>query len=137
MGTVYAEIKLENYSDVALCAQGIIKEDEVRSITVTSVVDTGAASLVINEEQRKTLGLDIMEERNARVADGRWVFCRITEGVKVHWKDRWMLCSAMVIPGADEVLLGAIPLEAMDLVISPARQELAGAHGDEVKFSVL
>jgi clan AA aspartic protease len=137
MGAVHAEIKLENYNDVVLCTQGIIKEHDVRTITVTSLVDTGAASLVINEEQRKALGLGIMEQRKARVADGRWVFCQITEGVKIHWKDRWMLCPAMVIPSADEVLLGAIPLEGMDLIISPAKQELVGAHGDEIRFMVL
>jgi hypothetical protein len=37
-----------------------------------------------------------------------------------------------VLPGAEEVLLGAIPLEDMDLIVNPARQELTGAHGDEV-----
>jgi hypothetical protein len=37
-----------------------------------------------------------------------------------------------VVPDAEEVLLGAIPLEDMDLIVYPARQELIGAHGDEV-----
>jgi hypothetical protein len=27
--------------------------------------------------------------------------------------------------------LGVIPLEDMDLVVDPVKQELAGAHGDE------
>ena len=136
MGMVRAEITIKNYNDCSLHAQGIVKEEDVRSITVTALVDTRAASLVINEEQRQALGLGIMEERNARVADGRCVFCQVTEGVEVHWKNRWMMCPAMVIPNADTVLLGAIPLEGMDLVISPARQELVGAHGDEVQFMV-
>jgi hypothetical protein len=137
MGTVFAEIKLENAADVVRAGDGVLNEDEVRSITVTAIVDTGAASLVINEEQRQILGLGIMGERNARVADGRWVFCQITEDVKVHWKDRWALCSAMVIPNASDVLLGAIPLEFMDLIISPARQELVGAHGDRIEYMIL
>ena len=136
MGTVHAEITIKNYNDCSLHAQGIVKEEDIRSMTVMALVDTGAATLVINEEQRQILGLGIMEERNARVADGRWVFCQITGGVEIHWKDRSMLCNAMVIPNADTVLLGAIPLEGMDLIISPARQELVGAHGDEVKFMV-
>jgi hypothetical protein len=29
-------------------------------------------------------------------------------------------------------VLGAIPLEDMDLIVDPKRQELIGAHGDEV-----
>jgi hypothetical protein len=39
---------------------------------------------------------------------------------------------AIVLQGAGEVLLGAIPLEDMDLIVDPARRELTGAHGDEV-----
>jgi hypothetical protein len=31
-----------------------------------------------------------------------------------------------------EVLLGALPLEDMDLIVDPARQEITGAHGDEI-----
>ena len=136
MGAV-AEIILENAADSAICKRGTIKGQEVRSVTVTAVVDTGAASLVINEQLCQTLGLGIIEERKARVADGRWVFCKITEAVEVHWKDRQTACSAIVIPGAENVLLGAIPLEGMDLMVNPVKQELAGVHGDEVEFLVL
>jgi hypothetical protein len=39
---------------------------------------------------------------------------------------------ALVMPGDGDVLLGAIPLEDMDLIVHPASQELRGAHGDEV-----
>jgi clan AA aspartic protease len=137
MGTVHAEITLKNAADSANCKREMLKEQEVRSITVTAVVDTGAASLVINEQLCQTLGLGIMDERKARVADGRWVFCKITEAVEVHWKDRLTLCQAMVIPGAETVLLGAIPLEGMDLMVNPGKQELAGVHGDEVLFMAL
>jgi hypothetical protein len=38
------------------------------------------------------------------------------------------------VPGAEEVLLGAIPLEGLDLMVDPTRQELTGAHGDEPLF---
>jgi hypothetical protein len=41
------------------------------------------------------------------------------------------VCEAIVLPHADEILLGAIPLEAMDLVIHPLKEELVGAHGDQ------
>jgi hypothetical protein len=36
------------------------------------------------------------------------------------------------MPGSGEVLLGAIPLEGMDLMVDPVNQTLAGIHGDEV-----
>jgi hypothetical protein len=38
----------------------------------------------------------------------------------------------LVLPGVQHVLLGALPLEDMDLVIHPKSQELVGAHGDEI-----
>ena len=52
--------------------------------------------------------------------------------MEVNWKDRSMVCQPLVIPGKGEVLLGAIPLEDMDLIVDPARQVLTGAHGDEI-----
>jgi hypothetical protein len=58
--------------------------------------------------------------------------CDITEPVEIHWQNRHSVCEAVVLPSASEVLLGAIPLEDMDLVIHPATQQLVGAHGDEV-----
>jgi hypothetical protein len=42
-----------------------------------------------------------------------------------------MTCEPWVLPGTDEVLLGAIPLEDMDLIVDPKNQKLVGAHGDE------
>jgi len=56
----------------------------------------------------------------------------MTDGVEVHWKNRHTLCSALVVPGADEILLGAIPMEGMDLIIHPRKEEIVGAHGDKV-----
>ena len=38
---------------------------------------------------------------------------------------------AVVVADAKKVLLGALPLEAMDLIVDPVRQTLVGAHGDE------
>jgi clan AA aspartic protease len=137
MGTVHAEITVKNAADLVSAKAGLIKEHEVRSITVTAVVDTGAASLVINEEQCQKLGLGIERERNVRVADGRQVFSKVTEPVRVEWKDRDASCNAVVIQGAEFVLLGAIPLEFMDLMVHPAKQELVGVHGDTVELMVL
>jgi clan AA aspartic protease len=136
MGTVYAEITIKNAGDVFCVKQGLIKEEDIRSITITSKVDTGASELVINEELCEKLGLFVVDERKARVADGRWVFCKLAHGVEIHWKDRYALCGAMVLPGSVNVLLGAVPLEVMDLIVDPGKQELVGRHGDEVVMEV-
>ena len=58
MGAVYEDITLKNVFDEANARNGLIREDEVRSLTVKAIVDTGASTIVINEEQRQKLGLE-------------------------------------------------------------------------------
>ena len=137
MGMIKAEITLKNVHDQAGLREGRLKEQEVRSVTVNSVVDTGAASLVIDEELRQKLGLGITEEKVMKLADGGRVACKITEAVDIWWKDRHWACPAVVLPKVETVLLGAIPLEGMDLMINPKTQELAGVHGDVVEYMAL
>jgi clan AA aspartic protease len=132
MGTVYAEITLRNAGDIAKAQGGVRQEQEVHQTTVTALVDTGAGTLVINEEVCQKLGLKIKALRNATFANNMKQVCKITEPVEIRWKERDTACRAMVVPGSDEVLLGAIPLEDMDLIVDPARRELTGAHGDEI-----
>jgi clan AA aspartic protease len=132
VGTVYAEITLKNAGDVIKARDGIIPAKEVRRALVRALVDTGAGTLVINEAVRRQLGLEIRGPRSAELADGAKRAYQVTEPVEIQWKDRDTTCRALVLPGAGDVLLGAIPLEDMDLIIDPGRRELAGAHGDEV-----
>jgi clan AA aspartic protease len=132
MGTVYAEIVLKNATDVGAVQRGYMAEKDVRQCAVRALVDTGAGTLVINEEVRRQLGLEIKGLRGAYLADGLRQICRVTEPVEIHWNNRDTACPALLLPGAEEVLLGAIPLEDMDLIVDPAGQELRGAHGDEV-----
>jgi clan AA aspartic protease len=132
MGTVYAEITLKNTGDSIKARDGILASEKVRRTTVRALVDTGARTLVINETVRQKLGLHIKGLRRAELADGARQVYQVTEPVEVQWKDRESTCRDLVLPGAGEVLLGAIPLEDMDLIVDPAGQELKGAHGDEV-----
>jgi len=137
MGTVFAKITLKNMVNVVSAKKGLISEKDIQTMTVTAVVDTGAASLVINEEQFQKLGLGVALERYARVADGRRVLCKVTDPVEVHWKNRRTSCEAMVVPGAKAVLLGAIALEGMDLMVNPVDLELVGVHGNEEEYLAL
>jgi predicted aspartyl protease len=65
MGYFMEEITLENVIDRGLANRGYIKEAEVRSLTVQAMPDTGAWTLVINEEIRQKLGLDIEGSSNS------------------------------------------------------------------------
>jgi len=137
MGTTFAEITLKNVFDEKKAREGLIDEKDVRSVTVQAIVDTGAMSLVINEELQEKLGLDVIKRKFAQIANGQRVPCDIAETVQINWKDRCSSLNAVVIPGAKAVLLGAIPLEDMDLMVNPVTQELVGAHGDSVECFAL
>ena len=132
MGLVHAEITLKNAFDVRGSTRGIIGEAEIRQVTVQAMVDTGAGTLVINEAIRQKLGLAITGKRFAVLADGSRQEYPVTEPIDVHWKNRETSCRALVLSAGQNVLLGAIPLEDMDLIVDPTQQQLTGAHGDEV-----
>jgi clan AA aspartic protease len=114
MGTFTEEITLENSADRLFAEHGYIKETESRVMKVQAMPDTGAWTLVINEEVCRQLGLAIKGETTSTLADGTRAQYKITAPVKIQWKDRSTELPSIVIPDAKEVLLGALPLEAMD-----------------------
>ncbi|MDR0784382.1 MAG: retroviral-like aspartic protease family protein [Treponema sp.] len=136
MGEVRTEITLVNIRDKNIADEGYMPQSEVRRLTVNAVVDTGAWTLVMGEETREKLGLRVKKTGKTTVAGGGTVPSQITEPVTVHWKDRDTDCRAVVIPGEEDVLLGAIPLEGMDLMVHPLKNEVVGAHGDEARYAV-
>ena len=131
MGVFMEEITLENVYDRGSANRGIISESQIRTVKVEAMPDTGAWTLVINEEIREKLGLTIESESLSTLADGKASIYPITEGVKIRWKKRSTVLPAVVVADAKKILLGALPLEAMDLIVDPVRQTLIGAHGDE------
>jgi clan AA aspartic protease len=130
MSVVYTEITLKNMMDVADVRRGRMKENEIRQMTVESVVDTGAWTMVINEDIREKLGLLDNGFGEANLADGQKAYFPMAGPLEVWWKNRHLVCEALVMPDAPEVLLGKLALEHMDLTINPKR-ELVGVHGDK------
>ena len=55
----------------------------------------------------------------------------------IKYRLRETTVPAMVIPGAKTILFGAIPLEALDLMVNPVTQEVVGVHGDNEEFMAL
>lgn len=124
MGLVYAEIELINNGDLEMVRRNLMDQDEVKRMTVNALVDTGSYMLCINENIQEQLQLPIVEKRKAETADGRIVELDVVTNVELRFKNRRTLCNAMVLQGDSEVLLGAIPLEDMDVLVHPLRQEL-------------
>jgi clan AA aspartic protease len=131
MGTFKEEITLENILDRGFADHGYIKESEIRTLKVEAMPDTGAWTLVINEDVRQKLGLTIEETSQSTLADGQANTYDVTEGIRIRWKNRSTVLPAVVVPNGKDVLLGALPLEAMDLMVDPVHQRLVGAHGDQ------
>jgi clan AA aspartic protease len=136
MGIVRTEITLVNIRDMNVADVGYMPQDQVRRLTVNALVDTGAWTLVISEKTREKLGLRVEEPNEATLAGGIKVSSGITEYVEVRWKDRKTACEAVVLPGEEDVLLGAYPLEGLDLMVHPKTQEVVGAHGDN-RYNVI
>ena len=136
MGNVFTEITVINVKDMGLAQDGHINENNVRSVTLTAVVDTGATSLVINEEIFKQLGLSAVKTRNINLAGGGKTECKVTDPVHIQWKDRFAVVNAVVLPGG-KPLLGSIPLDFMDLMVDPVNRELVGVHGDHDELMAL
>ncbi|MDR0683559.1 MAG: retroviral-like aspartic protease family protein [Spirochaetaceae bacterium] len=130
MGEVRTEVTLVNIEDTMKARNGLIPESEIKRLTVNAVVDTGAWTLVINEAIRERLGLRVEETLDTTVAGGGKIPSQVTEEVRICWNNRKASCEAVVLPGETEVLLGALPLEIMDLTVNPKRKEVVGAHGD-------
>jgi clan AA aspartic protease len=124
MGLTYAEVELINAGDIELARRHFIGEEEVKRMNVNLLVDSGAYNLCINENIQSQLQLPFVEKRTAETADGGRIACDIVGPVQVKFKNRNTFCTAMVLPGDNEPLLGAIPMEDMDVLIHPLRQEL-------------
>ena len=135
MSVVRTELTLKNGTDVDDAIRKRIEEHEVRQMTVEAVVDTGAWTIVINKEIHEKLGLLDKGYGEATLADGKEEVYPMAGPLEIWWKNRRFVCEAFVIPDAPEVLLGAYPLEGMDLTINPKR-ELVGVHGDVVMHRV-
>lgn len=124
MGLVYAEIELINAADVICARRHIMGEEEIRRTRVTMLVDSGAYMLTINENIQAYLQLPFRERKRCEIADRRIVECDVVGPVDVKFANRSATCNAFVLPGDREPLLGAIPLEELDVVIHSKRQEL-------------
>nr|VFJ87289.1 MAG: clan AA aspartic protease, AF_0612 family [Candidatus Kentron sp. LFY]VFJ87717.1 MAG: clan AA aspartic protease, AF_0612 family [Candidatus Kentron sp. LFY]VFK14506.1 MAG: clan AA aspartic protease, AF_0612 family [Candidatus Kentron sp. LFY] len=111
MGHIFAEIALTNPRRLDLAPA-----------RVTALADTGALMLCIPEHVASQLHLDTKSLREVSVADGRSMTVPYVGPIKVAFQKRFCYVGALVL--GDEVLLGAIPMEDMDLVLDPGRREI-------------
>jgi clan AA aspartic protease len=111
MGYVHATIELSNP-----------RQPELRPVEVSALADTGALMLCIPEHLVLQLQLEQESFREVTVADGRVMRVPYVGPVRVAYQGRSCFVGALVL--GDAVLLGAVPMEDMDLIMHPARQRL-------------
>ena len=124
MGYVYADIQLTNEDDLAFKRRGWAAEAEIRRVRTKALVDSGAYDLIINEEIQNQLNLPVLGKRTIKLADESLLDVDIVGPVEVRFEDRATTVRALLLPDTEEVLLGAIPLEGLDVIIDPLRERL-------------
>ncbi|MEE4376815.1 MAG: clan AA aspartic protease [Candidatus Competibacteraceae bacterium] len=111
MGLIHAEIELGNP-----------RNRTINPMRVKALVDTGALHLCIPEHVSIQLQLEELYKREVTTADGKKHLCPYVGPIELKFENRGCFTGALVL--GDEVLLGAVPMEDMDVLISPAKQTL-------------
>lgn len=111
MGITYADLRLGNYA-----------RQDLEEINASALVDTGALHLCIPEHLAMQLQLEPLKQREVQTADGKSHLVDYVAPIKISMLGRECVTGALVM--GNQVLLGAIPMEDMDLVIEPARMRV-------------
>lgn len=111
MELIYAKIELSNP-----------KESDLKPISLDALVDTGAMTLCIPEHIALQLKLKEIEKREVTTADDKSHIVSYVGPVQVKFEGRTCFTGSLVI--GNSVLMGAVPMEDMDLVISPSGETI-------------
>ena len=95
---------------------------DLQALQVSALADSGAVHLCIPEHLAIQLQLSELERREVVLADGHRRSVPYVGPVEVRFGNRRCFTGAMVL--GNEVLLGAIPMEDMDLVLRPQLQSV-------------
>ena len=98
------------------------RNPEIQPVEAEALADTGAFYLIIPEHIRLQLALEEEDQREVTLADGSRKMVPYVGPVEVRFKNRVAFVGAIVM--GDEVLLGAIPMEDMDLVVLPKERRV-------------
>jgi clan AA aspartic protease len=111
MGLVKAKLILKNP-----------RKPKLEPVAVEALADSGALHLCIPAHVQKRLHLEEIDKKEVTLADAKKQLVSYVGPVEVHFKNRVGFAGALVM--GDEVLLGGIPMEDMDLVIIPKTRTL-------------
>ena len=106
MGLTNARIQLRNP-----------KLPELEPVEIDALADTGAVHLCIPSHTQIQLKLAQVDEKEVTLADGSRKLVPYVGPIELRYRNRTGFAGALVM--GDQTLLGAIPMEDMDLVVVP------------------
>ena len=95
---------------------------KIKTLEVDALVDSGAVHLCIPEHIQIQLKLEEIDKKEVILADGERKLFPYVGPIEIRFKNRIGFAGALVM--GDQILLGAIPMEDMDLVIIPKKRTL-------------
>lgn len=95
---------------------------ELAAVDVVALADSGALHLCIPEHIQIQLKLEEIDRKEVTLADGSKRLVPYVGPIELHFKNRVGFAGALVL--GDQVLLGAIPREDMDLIVIPKTRTL-------------
>lgn len=126
MGKVIVTARIENVGDLYLVHQGKLPADQVRYVEATdALVDTGSTTLSMPKRLIAQLGLVPLRSRKVRTATGPATL-QTYGGAHLLVQDRECTCDVTEVSDECPVLIGQIPLEALDLVVDSQGRRLIG-----------
>jgi clan AA aspartic protease len=115
LGEVRLKVLLTNAGDEEVASRGLMKPEEIRSMEVEAVVDTGAVRSVIPKFIVEQLGLAIDSTRTVMYADGRQEDVPVTRAVRIELQGRATYEACLVLGNA--MLICQTALESTDLLV--------------------
>lgn len=113
---------LSNGIDLGMFRRGHLTREQVRSVSLEAVVDTGAVRSCMPVDVMEKLGLQVVRHINAQMANDETQSVAMTEGVDMEILDR-LVTEAFLVLGS-EVLIGQTALEATDLLVDCTRRQV-------------
>jgi clan AA aspartic protease len=92
------------------------------ALQVAALADTGTLHLCIPQHVCDRLRLEKLTDKEVTLADGSTKLVSYVGPIEIRFKNRAGFGGALVM--GDQVLLGAIAMEDMDLVVIPKTREL-------------
>jgi clan AA aspartic protease len=93
------------------------RRPDIQPVAVDALVDTGSVHMSIPEHVRLQLQLEEQGKKEVTLADGSKRLVSYVGPIEIRFKNRVGFAGAIVM--GDQALLGAIPMEDMDLVVTP------------------